>query len=87
MNGPVQQGGMVEVAYETRCQVQGCLGKAIEYRPPGEGWRPGMMVQEDPTDPVIGRCPMCKRYRMMVTRAPELPPPQGPEGFWRLPTR
>jgi hypothetical protein len=45
-----------------------------------------MIVQDDPTDPTIGRCPVCKRYSMMVVRAPDLPYPEADCGFWRLPT-
>ena len=79
--------GPEEAEYKTACQFPGCKGQGREWRIPTEGWRPGMMVQEDPTDPTIGRCPRCKRYSMMVVRAPDLPPPKGPEGFWRLPTK
>ena len=79
--------GPLETEYKTRCQWPGCNGVGQEFRIPTEHWRVGMIVTFDPSDPTIGRCTMCKRHTMMVVEAPDLPAPQGPEGFWRLPTK
>ena len=79
--------GPLETEYTTQCQWPGCHGVGREFRIPSEHWRVGMVVPYDQSDPTIGRCGMCKRYMMMVVKAPDLPQPQGPEGFWRLPTK
>jgi hypothetical protein len=80
--------GPLDVEYRTACQSPGCPGKGTEWRVGGETlfWRVGYIIPMDPTEPKIGWCPFCKRHNMMVVRAPDLPDPEEPKGFWRLPT-
>ena len=81
--------GPLDVEYKTKCQHPGCKGEGVEWRVGGETlyWKVGYIIKMDPTDPTMGMCPMCKRHSMMVVRAPDLPEPEGPKGFWRLPTK
>lgn len=39
------------------------------------------------TNPSYGKCPLCKRYMMLVTKVPELQAPPGPVGFSSIPTK
>lgn len=79
--------GPLESEYRTKCQFPGCLGTGVEWRIVTEGWRPGLIIPMDQSNPKIGLCPICFRHQMMVMRVPDLPLVDSPKGFWRLPTK
>lgn len=73
--------------YTLECSWKGCPGKRIVEYPMNGGWEVGMIVPEDSSHPDVGRCPMCKRHIMRVTKGPEKPPPPKPKGWNRVPTQ
>lgn len=75
---------VVETNYELTCGF--CGAKIVNFKyPGGAGLRVGSTIPYDRTDSVIGRCFKCKRYKMMVTKVPDPPPPEKPKGFSKVP--
>ena len=75
---------VVETQYELTCSA--CGSKQVNFRyPGGAGLRIGSTVPYDRTDSSIGRCLRCKKYKMVVTKVPEPPPPEKPKGFSKVP--
>lgn len=67
-------------------ECSGC-GASIKLRLElGIRLKVGDQVYRDPNNASVGRCFRCKRYALVVTQAPEEPPPPGAKGFWKIPT-
>jgi hypothetical protein len=46
----------------------------------------GDRVYRDPGNPSFGKCIRCKRRELTITSIPEREAPEGPPGFWKVPT-
>lgn len=72
--------------YEAKCGATGCTG-TLKFE---QAWSAGLMmgsqVPEDPTNPLFGRCPRCRRHSLIVTVVPMEPVSSGPKGFTKIPT-
>lgn len=49
------------------------------------GPKPGDTIYKDPTNPNFGRCPQCKRLKLVITSVPTTTVQQSVTGFWKLP--
>ena len=74
------------VEYELTCTHPGCFGKRKIEQAESAGWQLGSILPEDRTHPDVGKCIVCKRYKMRVTKAPEPVKPKGPVGWTKIPT-
>ena len=73
--------------YRLKCTAEGCPGEHDAVQNYGAGWKLGDVIPMDPTNPLYGRCPQCKRYNMKVVKVPEAPLPVPPKGFTKIPTK
>lgn len=48
--------------------------------------KPGDVLYSDPQNHDFGRCPSCRRKRMVVKTVPTTTETQSVTGFWKLPT-
>jgi len=69
-----------------QCSHPGCCGKLTIEHPVNAGWTLGMIVPEDSSCPAVARCPMCKRHKMKIVKAPEPKKPTGPVGWNKIPS-
>ncbi len=69
------------------CSFPGCQGKQEVEQAETAGWTLGQTLPEDPSCPDVGRCPMCKRHQMKVTRVPDRAKVKGPKGWDKIPTK
>ncbi len=72
--------------YRLACTHPGCFGKVILEQAESAGWKLGQVISEDLSYPSLGRCPVCKRHKMKVVKAPEPPKPTGLKGWTKVPT-
>lgn len=73
-------------AYRMECTHPGCHGKAEIEQAESAGWQLGMIIPEDHSHPGVGRCPVCKRHKMRITKVPPPPKVIGPKGWEKIPT-
>lgn len=73
-----------EGLYEAACSYDGwstpiklALGMNLQVGDP---------VYRDPEKPYFGKCPLCQRYSLRITKTPNVPSPEPPQGFWKIPT-
>lgn len=71
--------------YRLECTHPGCSGRQEVDQATSAGWTLGMLIPEDASHPEVGRCPMCKRNKMKVVKAPEPPAPRKPVGWNKVP--
>jgi len=72
--------------FEARCTFEDCKGRIIFDEAHSAGLKIGDKLQFQSSNPVYGRCPLCKRHMMQITKAPESPKPKPPVGFTKIPT-
>lgn len=72
--------------FEAECTWHPCKGKLKFETSHSAGLKLGDTIPDDPRDANFGRCPICRRTRMRVTKVPEVRPPPGPKGFTKIPT-
>ncbi len=72
-------------AFEAKCSFEGCLGKIKFEEAQSAGLKIGDKLVFQSSNPVYGRCPICKRHMMVVTKAPQPPQPPPPKGFSKIP--
>lgn len=71
--------------YEAKCTHPGCVGRIKFEEAQSAGLKVGDILQYQSSNPVYGRCPLCKRHMMKVSLAPTPPPPPPPKGFSKIP--
>lgn len=72
--------------FEARCTHPDCKGHIIFEEAHSVGLKIDDMLLYQSSNPAYGRCPLCKRHMMKVSKIPELPAPKGPKGFSKIPT-
>lgn len=72
--------------YGLGCTFPGCQGRQEVEQATSAGWTLGYKIPEDTSNPEVGKCPMCRRYSMVVTRAPDPVEPEKPIGWAKVPT-
>lgn len=72
--------------FEGECQELGCSGKRKFEQAHSAGLRIGDMVPEDLSNPMFGRCPLCRKYTLKIVAVPPQATPPGPKGFTKVPT-
>ena len=78
---------VVSIPLQIRCTIPGCAGTAKVSSTVGMGHRLGDLLIEDRSQPMFGRCPLCKSYKMQIVEVPTPPPSAAPKGFTEVPTK
>lgn len=72
--------------FEARCTFGGCNGRILFDEAQSAGLKVGDKLTYQSSNPTYGRCPLCQRHMMQISRAPEAPKPKPPTGFTKIPT-
>jgi len=71
--------------YEARCTHEDCAGVLKFEEGQSAGLAPGKIIPFTSSNPAYGRCPICLRHKMMVTKGPPPPEPAPLKGFSKIP--
>jgi hypothetical protein len=73
-------------AFEAKCSHEECPGRIKFDEAHSAGLKVGDTMIFQSSEPSYGRCPICKRHKMVITKGPPPPKPQPPKGFTKNPT-
>lgn len=72
-------------SYEAQCSQEGCPGRLKFDESQSAGLAPGKIIPFTSANPAYGRCPICLRHKMTVTKGPPPPEPAPLKGFSKIP--
>lgn len=84
MSNPVKN--PLWVQYEAFCTFPDCAGHLKLENAESAGLQVGSILPHYSAEPSFGRCPLCKRYQMKVTKGPPPREVRLPQGFTKIPT-